>query len=181
MRGDEIGVGAGILRVRKTSRITILKCLGALSAVPGCQSPDTVHGGPGTTRVGGVTCPSDGRIPAPHRGARRRRCPVCAGPGGGSPSPAGDLLGKWGVSGRGRGAQPPPARAGAAPRAAAGARAPPGAAREPGRSLGGRQVRNVERASRARPESGPGMGPARAAPVCQGRDEQGGKRRSNPT
>lgn len=93
VRGDEIGVGAGILRVRKKSRMTIPKCLGALSEVPGCQSPYTVHGGPGTTRVGGVTCPSDGRIPAPQRGARRRGCPVCAGTGGGSPSPAGTCWG----------------------------------------------------------------------------------------
>lgn len=114
MRGDEIGVGAGILRVRKKSRITVLKCVGALSEVPGCQSPYTVHGGPRTTRVGGVTCPSDGRIPAPHQGARRRGCPVCAGTGGGPPRPAGTCW-RSGESGLGRGAQSPPARAGTAP------------------------------------------------------------------
>lgn len=62
---------------------------------------------------------------------------------------------------RARGAQPPPARTSAEPRAAAGTRAPPGAAQEPGNSRGGRQVRSVRRASRARPESGPGAGPAR--------------------
>lgn len=51
---------------------------------------------------------------------------------GGPLSPAGNFGGGGGILGCAQSAQPPPARAGAAPRAAAGSRAPPGAAREPG-------------------------------------------------
>ena len=77
------------------------------------------------------------------------------------PGPAGEAGSLWARARRA--VSTCPSRQSTSPRAAAGARAPPGAARELGSSLGGRQVRYVERASRARPES---LGQAWGRPGC---------------
>lgn len=141
------------------------------SGVP--RSPHECTGDAGRPGWAASHALATARSPRPARGLRGEGALSECGrrwldTGSGVPECRWDVQGKWGVPGRGRGAQPPPARAGAAPRAAAGARAPPGAAREPGSNLGGRQVRYTGRAGRARTESGPGLGPARAAPA--GRD-----------